>query len=51
MQQLDVQLGAGQLQHSGMINLGVVHVEFAADALLGPGAQERVDQHVELSRR
>ncbi len=48
MQQLDVQLRAGQLQRVGVIDLGVVDIEFAAGAMMRPGAEQRVDQDVEV---
>ena len=39
----DVQLGTGQSQPVGMIDLAVIGVEFATAPVLGPSPQQRID--------
>ena len=48
MQELDVELRAGQLQGLGVVDLGVVHVQFAAGAVISPGPQQRIHQDVQV---
>jgi hypothetical protein len=48
VQQLDVQLGASQNESFGVIDFGVVHVKFAAGAVVPPGAEQRIDQDVQV---
>ena len=48
MQQADIQFGAGQLQRIGMINLGVVDIQFRGRAVMSPSSQQRIDEHVEI---
>ncbi len=48
MEQADVQGEASCLQGVGVINLGVVQVQFAAGPVNGPGPQQRVDEDVQV---
>jgi len=48
VQQLDVQLGASQNESFGVVDFGVVHIKFAAGAVVPPGAEQRIDQDVQV---
>ena len=48
MQQLDVQGQAGCLERVGVIDLGIVHIEFSGRPMIAPSTQQRIDQHVQV---
>ena len=48
MEQLDIQLSGSQLQTVGVIDLGVIDIQFAARSVLTPGTQQRIDKDVQV---